>query len=135
MFVPFRTTRTVIQRLLALNTAVTPIDIESRTSDVYAMLDKIINGQDGVVDGTTLQNFWFPTQATEYDVFISHSHNDLDYAVNLASWLERRCGLRCFIDNFDKQKVEQNKQKEQNKKENKVEKSEETPQENKKATN
>ena len=27
MFVPFRTTRTVIQRLLALNTAVTPIDI------------------------------------------------------------------------------------------------------------
>jgi len=100
MFVPFRTTRTVIQRLLAQNTAVPPIDVEGRTSDVYAKLDKIINGQDGVVDGTTLQNFWFPTQAAEYDVFISHSHNDLGYAVNLASWLERRCELRCFIDHF-----------------------------------
>lgn len=100
MFVPFRTTRTVIQKLLAQNTAVTPIDVKGRTSDVYAKLDKIINGQDGVVDGTLLQNFWFPTQAAEYDVFISHSHNDLDDAVNLASWLEKRCGLRCFIDHF-----------------------------------
>ena len=100
MFVPFRTTRTVIQRLLAQNTAVPPIDVKRRSSDVYAQLDKIINGQDGVVDGTILQNFWFPTQAAEYDVFISHSHNDLDYAVKLASWLERRCGLRCFIDHF-----------------------------------
>lgn len=100
MFIPFRTSRTVIQRLLAQNNAVTPIDVEGRTSDVYAKLDRIINGQNGVVDGTTLQNFWFPTQVAEYDVFISHSHNDLDDAVNLASWLERRCGLRCFIDHF-----------------------------------
>lgn len=90
----------VIQRLLAQNTAVTPIDVDGRISDVYAKLDNIINGQNGVVDGTTLQNFWFPTQAAGYDVFISHSHNDLGYAINLASWLERRCGLRCFIDHF-----------------------------------
>lgn len=100
MFVPFRTAKTVIQKLLAQNTAVTPIDVERRTSDVYDKLDKIINGQNGVVDGITLQNFWFPTQAAEYDVFISHSHNDLDDAINLASWLEQRCGLRCFIDHF-----------------------------------
>ena len=100
MFVPFRTSRTEIQRLLAQNTAVTNIDVKGRTSVVYDKLVKIINGQDGVVDGTTLQNFWFPTDASKYDVFISHSHNDLGYAVKLASWLERRCGLRCFIDHF-----------------------------------
>ena len=100
MFVPFRTTRTVIRKLHAQDTTVTPIDVERRTSDVYVWLDKIINGQNGVVDGTTLQNFWFPTQAAEYDVFISHSHNDLDDAVNLATWLEKRCGLRCFLDHF-----------------------------------
>ena len=100
MFVPFRTTRTAIQRLIDQNTEISSIDVKRRSSDVYAQLDKIINGQDGVVDGTILQNFWFPTQAAEYDVFISHSHNDLDCAVKLASWLERRCGLRCFIDHF-----------------------------------
>ncbi len=100
MFVPFRTTRTVIQRLHAQDSVVTPIDVESRTRDVYARLDRIIIGQNGVVDGTTLQNFWFPTHTAEYDVFISHSHNDLDDAVKLASWLEKRCGLRCFLDYF-----------------------------------
>ena len=100
MFVPFRTTRTEIQRLLDQNTDVTIIDVEGRTRYVYSKLVKIINGQDGVVDGTALQNFWFPTDASKYDVFISHSHNDLGYAVKLASWLERCCGLRCFIDHF-----------------------------------
>ena len=100
MFVPFKTTRAIIQGLLAQYPTVTPIDVEGRTRDVYDKLDKLINGQDGVVDGTTLQNLWFPTQKAEYDVFISHSHNDLNYAINLASWLEQHCQLRCFIDHF-----------------------------------
>lgn len=100
MFVPFKTTRREIQNLLAHNTAASPIDVAGRTSDVYTELSKIIFGRNGVVDGTALQDFWFPTQEKEYDVFISHSHNDLGYAVNLASWLERRCGLRCFVDHF-----------------------------------
>lgn len=100
MFVPFKTTRREIQNLLAHNTTASPIDVAGRTSDVYTELSKIIFGRNGVVDGTALQDFWFPTQEKEYDVFISHSHNDLGYAVNLASWLERRCGLRCFVDHF-----------------------------------
>lgn len=50
----------------------------------------------GKIDGTKLQNAYFPIQSC--DVFISHSHNDKPYALKLKAWLENECHLSCFMD-------------------------------------
>jgi hypothetical protein len=50
----------------------------------------------GVIDGSKLQSHWFPQ--TKADVFISHSHGDLDLAMALAGWLSVEFKLRPFID-------------------------------------
>lgn len=55
----------------------------------------VINGT-GLIDGSQLQDDWFPE--IEADVFISHSHKDLDLAQGFAGWLNSEFGLKCFID-------------------------------------
>lgn len=55
----------------------------------------VINGTD-FADGSQLQDDWFPE--IEADVFISHSHKDLDLAQSFAGWLNSEFGLKCFID-------------------------------------
>lgn len=48
------------------------------------------------IDGTRIQNEWFPQ--IKANVFISHSHKDEDLACALAGWIYTNFGLRCFID-------------------------------------
>lgn len=59
-------------------------------------LRQYLLGTDGIIDGDRLKKLWFPHG--KYDVFISHSHSDLNKAHFLANWLEENCGLKCFID-------------------------------------
>jgi hypothetical protein len=51
---------------------------------------------DGKLDGSRLQEHWFPQ--VHADVFISHSHNDLNVATALAGWLFDSFGLKPFMD-------------------------------------
>ena len=51
---------------------------------------------DGSLDGSRLQQHWFPQ--VEADVFISHSHTDERLAELVAGWLNRECRLTTFID-------------------------------------
>lgn len=48
------------------------------------------------INGTSIQDEWFPQVKT--DIFISHSHNDEELACALAGWLYKKFGLTCFID-------------------------------------
>lgn len=50
----------------------------------------------GTIDGTTLQKHWFEIQNA--DVFLSHSHNDLNKVKSFAGWLYEKFGLTSFID-------------------------------------
>ena len=50
---------------------------------------------DGTIDGTKLQENWFPQ--FECDIFLSHSHKDETTAIALAGILNS-IGLSCFID-------------------------------------
>ena len=51
---------------------------------------------DGSLDGSKMQENWFPQ--IEADVFISHSHRDEELALGLAGWLKEHFGLKAFID-------------------------------------
>ncbi len=62
---------------------------------IYKKLeDYVLNGT--AINGTSLQNDWFPE--IEADIFISHSHKDKDLALGLAGWLHSTFNLKCFID-------------------------------------
>jgi hypothetical protein len=62
-------------------------DVESLAQ---LMLDK------DTVDAELVIKTLFPTVSA--DIFLSHSHADQDLAISLAIELERRCGLKVFID-------------------------------------
>lgn len=51
---------------------------------------------DGVIDGSRLQEYWFPQ--VNADIFISHSHQDKDMATAFAGWLSNTFQLKPFID-------------------------------------
>lgn len=59
-------------------------------------LNKFVNAE-GSIDGTRLQNEWFPT-TFKFDVFLSHSHDDEKLAISLAGYLYKELGIKTFID-------------------------------------
>ena len=54
------------------------------------------NNVDNDLDGNKLINDWFPNYKA--DIFISHSHDDVEMAKHLACWIERKFQLTTFID-------------------------------------
>ena len=54
--------------------------------------NKLINGKD-------VQNSWFPDfKETKIDVFLSHSHQDIEYVRSFAGWLKKELDVTAFID-------------------------------------
>ena len=58
-------------------------------------LEKYIN-PDGSLNGKEIENEWFPD--IEAQVFLSHSHDDLDFVVSFAGWLYEKFKIKAFID-------------------------------------
>lgn len=52
--------------------------------------------ENGHIDGTALKNNWFEIE--NVDVFISHSHKDINKVKAFAGWLYMKFGLTAFID-------------------------------------
>ena len=68
---------------------------DTHESQVKYSLSKFIS-EDGIIDGSALKNSWFPIENP--DVFISHSHKDLEKVQTFAGWLENEFKLNVFID-------------------------------------
>ena len=68
--------------------------LDDQKSHYQKTLKKYI--KDSEIDGTKIQEEWFPQM--EADIFISHSHNDRDVACALAGWLYDTFKIKCFID-------------------------------------
>lgn len=67
---------------------------EARTS-IRNSLQSFLSGGE-TLDGSKLQEHWFPK--IDSDVFISHSHQDEELAFALAGWLSETFQLKSFID-------------------------------------
>lgn len=55
---------------------------EDSEERILCSLNDVTN-QDGSINGTLLQNNWFPVLG-KFDVFLSHYHDDKDLAIGLA---------------------------------------------------
>lgn len=66
--------------------------------ELHRELRRLVKGERGIIDGEKLRNFVFPTD--NYDIFISHSHDDLEIAKQFAAWLKEKYGYSVFLDSF-----------------------------------
>ena len=57
---------------------------------------KSFKDEDGYLRADVIQANWFPS--IDADVFISHSHNDLELAIAFSQWLEDSFGISSFVD-------------------------------------
>ena len=53
---------------------------------------------DGLLDGSKIEEDWFPQKDFSFDVFLSHSHKDEELMIALGGYLDKELGLKCFID-------------------------------------
>lgn len=67
---------------------------QNQKNEVEYCLYNYINNR---IDGTALKNIWFDS-SRKYDIFISHSHKDLDNIKIFAGWISNTFGLKVFID-------------------------------------
>ena len=74
------------------------IGSESISHQKAKIIEKISSfaDEDGFLDGSKMQENWFPR--IKADIFISHSHKDEAFAIALAGWLQETFGLTAFID-------------------------------------
>ena len=71
----------------------------TRKDTIYPALDKFIVGNGEILDGGALQEEVFPTDKFGFDIFLSHSHKDMELAKSFASYLETK-GIKVFLDSF-----------------------------------
>lgn len=98
--------RTDVDVIRLLEGEVTEAEIKSITDSKTVFKKKIqplIYPRDGIIRGDTLKDSYFPSvqfDGTNYDVFISHSHKNVNEAYLLAAWLKKTKGITCFVDSF-----------------------------------
>lgn len=68
---------------------------ECHKKEVHDCLAEYIT-EDGIINGTSLKDHWF--SISKKDIFISHSHNDINKVKAFAGWLHNCFGLESFID-------------------------------------
>lgn len=96
MFCPFIIKSSVITQLQ--RTTGTTISTKEDQDDLLrkSQLRSYLSSTDGLINGKTLKELWFPHG--KYQIFLSHSHNDIELARYLKAWFKVYCNLDCFID-------------------------------------
>ena len=62
---------------------------------------KLLENESGIIDGEKIKTEFYPTQLKEkYNVFISHSHRDINEIERFAVVLNQKYGVKCFVDSM-----------------------------------
>ena len=70
-------------------------------ANVQQSILKLFENQNGVVSGDCLKSEFFPTDMKKkYNVFISHSHQNIDEIEEFALKLEKDFHVKCFVDSM-----------------------------------
>lgn len=75
---------------------------EKNALNVQFHLNRFLNPPSGIIDGDKVKQIIFPTRGKafpSFDVFISHSHNNVEEAEKLAEYLRER-NYTPFLDNY-----------------------------------
>lgn len=70
-------------------------DLKEVVSHNLALDDLILDSNDNI-SGDQIRDKWFPQ--LDFNIFLSHSHQDEKIAIALAGWLKHNFGLDAFID-------------------------------------
>lgn len=99
MFLPFKISTSQIEELLKDKSA------DIGYSSVYNELERKVKKQlpvenikNSFINGSRLQEEWFPTEDNCFHVFLSHSSRDTGIVKKFSYWLKSNLGLDCFID-------------------------------------
>ncbi len=65
-------------------------------AQIKRQLDEFLLPDGKSLNGTEMQENWFP--GVDANIFISHSHQNEDLAIGFAGYLNHHFGLECFID-------------------------------------
>lgn len=68
---------------------------QKHEAEVQDCLSRYIT-EDGVINGSDLKEHWF--SISDKDIFISHSHKDINRVKAFAGWIYETFGLEAFID-------------------------------------
>lgn len=68
---------------------------EEHQKEVQDCLSKYIT-EEGIINGSDLKEHWF--SVSKKDIFISHSHKDINKVKAFAGWIYETFGLEAFID-------------------------------------
>lgn len=64
-------------------------------------INLLLENEEGIIDGEKLKTEYFPTKLkSKYNVFISHSHRDIEEIERFAKTLEDKYGVHCFVDSM-----------------------------------
>ena len=94
MFIPFNIKRTTIEEICGNRYENYDIEYISNYLKSNINLETI---KQSLINGTKLQEEWFPTNEQRFHVFISHSHRDECVAKQFAQYLREEYKLNCFI--------------------------------------
>lgn len=103
MDIAFRTNTAVINQLASMVSDNDVKDIVSQRLPFKNKIRSLVIPTDGIIEGDTLKDTYFPSdlfEGSNYDIFISHSHNNEEEAHLLAAWLKKYKNLSCFVDSF-----------------------------------
>lgn len=103
MDIAFRTNTTVINQLAGMVSENDVKAIALQRLPFKKKMRTLVIPTDGIIEGDTLKDTYFPSdlfEGSNYDVFISHSHNNEEEAHLLAAWLKKYKNLSCFVDSF-----------------------------------
>jgi hypothetical protein len=72
------------------------LKIVEEKKNIYYNLEKFIDKDH--INLSNIESEWF--EISEYDVFLSHSHKDIEIVNQLASWLTVEMNLKVFVDSY-----------------------------------